>query len=739
MFKQPFNLARGLAVALAVAGNAGALAAMPDLVPMPKLYEPTAGEFIVSGVPVYAEPGSRQCEIGAADVIARIGELGGAPGILAPATEMAAPGIYVLAAGGAAGAACIRELDLKVTAKDPGPQGYIIHPAGNRLLVIGSDAVGALYGAMTLRQMLRAAGSGRVEIAAARVYDKPDYRYRSAMSCGRGLRQWTFGETNALAGYRAGLDWLMRFKINLLTDYESLISSRADPRAISPETRTFVRELNRYAAERGIYPLLWRTTSIGVGRFDAESLEFRNWDCLAQAGPAGDIYYCWSRDDQARRNIARVMQLFNDCGFKILALHPVDGGGIVDPETWSRRCRECRRRFGNDRWRGSVHQYGLWLEAFKNAAPPDALFTSCIYPYNANYADFGNFKAPEALWRKNSLEYWRQVHAGIDPAAIPMSWMAHPAHMRVYRDIFAGRPLFIYAHSFIPAGYFGAWHRLNGSNYTGDPHDLFYIAAGNYQHDRWLNVICSGEYAWNTAAPGSAVFRGWYYDMERDHREPRVIFEEWVPRACRAFFGTELGELLAPVFQAGVLHAYIMNPYAALANANKQRRRPLADVNPEEPDSAGDAASAPELRDSAGRMAEQIDATARAWTALQSAYLRRAEVDAYRRRILVHYYRRMPLWRLTARARHAINAADECEKAGNPAGARRALSEGLINFEEDWRVAEQALEQTRDEKDMTPVPPLHKRGDIRPTPAELKRALEKRLAGVAAALKPAGQ
>ena len=296
------------------------------------------------------------------------------------------------------------------------------------------------------------AGSGRVEIAAARVYDKPDYRYRSAMSCGRGLRQWTFGETNALAAYQAGIDWMMRFKVNLLTDYESFVSSRADPRAVSEDVREFVKKVNVYAAERGIYPVLWRTTSIGAGEFDGRRPEFQNWDCLAQNSARGDLYFCWSRDELARENIARVMDLFNACGFKILALHPVDGGGIVDPETWSRRCRQCRRRFGNERWQASVNQYGLWTAAFKKLAPADALFTSCIYPYNAGYADSGSFKVPEDLWRKNSLDYWRQVHAGIDPAVIPMSWMARPEHMRVYRDIFAGRPLFIYAHSFVPAG-----------------------------------------------------------------------------------------------------------------------------------------------------------------------------------------------------------------------------------------------------------------------------------------------
>ncbi|MFA7174145.1 MAG: glycoside hydrolase family 20 zincin-like fold domain-containing protein [Kiritimatiellia bacterium] len=710
---------------------------LPDLVPMPKRYEPLDGCFVVSGVPLHIELGNRQCELGAADVAARIAELGKTAGPIGPIADSSSPGIYLLTADSPAGATLIKELALDITTDDPGPQGYVIHPAGKRLLVIGSDSVGALYGAMTLRQMLRTDAAGSVSIVPARVYDQPDYRYRSDMSCGRGLRSWTLGETNVLAGYKAGIDWMARFKINLMSDYHHLINFRADARSIGAETRTLVGEINRYATARGIYPILWRNTSIGAGGFDAKRPEFQNWDCLAQTSHGDDIYYCWSRDDLARETITRTMRLFNECGFKILALHPVDGGGITDPEIWSRRCRECRRRFGNDRWRGSVHQFGLWSKAFKQTAAPDALFASCIYPYTAGYADFRNFKVPEELWRKNSVDYWQHVHDDIDPAIIPMSWMSRPDQMQAYREKFSGRPLFIYAHSFVPAGYFGSWHRLNGSNYSGDSRDLFYLAAGFYQHERWMNAICSGEYAWNTTAPGSEVFSGLYYDIERDHTEPPEVFEEWVPRVCRAFFGPELGTLLAPVYQAGVQNDYIMDPGTALANANKQRRKPMADVDPEDKEGKTSVAvSLPDLQDSVARMAAQVKATERAWDALQAAFPLREKIDPYRRRLLVHYYRRMPLWHLTARVRHALYTANAYEKANDLAGARQALKDGLRHFEADWQVANLAQEQSRSEKDMTALPPLHKHGDVRPVPTELKRELETRLAGLDAKLRP---
>ncbi len=161
---------------------------------------------------------------------------------------------------------------------------------------------------------------------------------------------------------------------------------------------------------------------------------------------------------------------------------------------------------------------------------------------------------------KNSIDYWRQSACRHGSGGHPDELDGVPgAHAGLPRD-FCQPPLFVYAHSFIPAGYFGAWHRQNGSNYTGDRATCSISPPAITSTIAEANVICSGEYSWNTAAPGSAVFRGWYYDMERDHSEPRVIFNEWVPRACRAFFITELGELLAPVFQAGVLQASWTRP-----------------------------------------------------------------------------------------------------------------------------------------------------------------------------------
>lgn len=733
--------------ALSCAWTAGAAA--PDLVPMPKEYQPTGAEFLISGVAIFTAPNDRQCAIGAEDVAARARELGGAPGAIAAAGDTARPGIYILTAAGAPAQALIGELSLAVTPDNPGTQGYVIHPAGDRLVVIGSDSIGALYGAMTLRQMLRRGGASpdgaaaahagpgspaRVVADAARVYDKPDYKYRAGMSVWRGLGYWAEGAADPLAAYKAGIDWLMRFKINLLTDYP--VSIRTDAREVDDKQRAFLRAVNDYAAERGLYPILWRWTSIDQCPADTDRPEFNGWDCVAVKMPTGDFYFCWSRDDLAREMIERNVQLFRDCGFKILALHPVDGGGIHDPETWSRRCRACRQRFGDERWRASVHQFNLWSEILRESAP-DAVFSVCIYPYAAEYADRRQFAGvPEDVWLKNSVDYWRHVHEGIAPDILPQTWIARPENMAVYRRIFQDRPVFIYAHSFVPAGYFGAWHRNNGTDYTGHAGDMFYLAAGFDVYARWMNVICSGEYAWNTRAPGHGAFQGCYYDMEQDHAQPRVIFDEWVPRACRAFFGPELGARLAPVYQAGVLNSYIMNPPLALALANKQRRRPLAAVDPMDPDAAPKRAM-PDIVDSAALMASQIKATATAWQALQDARQFADSLDQYRRRTFMYFYKRMPLWHMIARARYAMYRAGELTAAGDRDAAVKAIQEGLAWFAADRAAADKILAATAGEPDLSRGGnPLGRRGDVKPAPDELEKMLRDRLAGLTLVLQP---
>ena len=688
-----------LALAALIVGGAlaGSLCAadIPDMVPMPKRYRQTGGLFGLDEKSIFFQKGDRQGEIAADEIKRRILELGGRAGEIKPVSDVAAAGIYVLPVTGAAASRLVETLDLTITADDPGPQGYIIETGPDRLMIVGSDSVGSLYGAMTLRQMMVGQAGGGVSIAAAQVYDRPDYHYRGAVSFERGLQELG----GQAADYQAGIDVMMRFKMNVLWDYKS----STDPRWVNAAKRKFYRQMNAYARERGIYAMRGQdSTQLGFAH-DKNRPEFKNWDCVHHKR---ERFYCWSRDELARNRANDLIDLIKACGFSIFFLHPVDGGGVNDPEMWSQRCDRCRQQFGDDRWKASAHQFNLWAQVIRDKGL-DLIFTSPIYPYWAGVR-YKACKQPKcAAVYKNTVEYWQNLHQAMDPTIIPMIWMGAPARVDQYRSLFEGRPLAIYAHSIRVLGYFGTWHRQNKTNFIGDPRDMLLLTGGHLDTQMtWMNHLCSVEFSWNTEAPGSELFNGIYYDAEKDHTEPKAIIDGWLPRACRALFGRELGNRIAPVYQAGVLPLYIEYPKFGIRTANQYRRKET-DASTDPGNTKGGKQMAAPIEDSADRMAGQVAATGRALAALEDAYPYLDSTDRYHRRVFIYFYRRMPIWQLLAKAQFAAKRADELSKAGNRAEAAQVIQQGLAEFDKDRRQIDRILEKTAKEPDLQPLDPLY--------------------------------
>ncbi len=722
-------------------------AVKPDLVPMPKQYAAAGGWFDAADVPLWMEPDNRQCEIAVREISGRIREFGGTPGAIANAAAADAAGIYVLTADDPAALRLAREFDIKISDADPGPQGYIIHTASNRLAVIGSDNVGALYGAMTLCQMLTASATGKVGIHAARVYDKPDYRYREGMSVDRGLGLLAVGETGdaaRLSAYQAGIDRLMRFKINRISDYLALRNPAAafqgpDGAEKKRKVMGFYRAVNDYAVERGFYPVLDSIfTCVASVNVKAEEPLGKDWDCVRD--PGGNLF-CWSRDDLARKRIQDVLEICRLGNFKALFLHPVDGGGDYDPELWSKRCPACRKLWADDeRWKASAHQFNLWAELIR-AQCPELMFEIAIYPYVASCVNPARAtKGVDAqTYKQNTVDYWRQLHAKLDPLAVPIVWLDQPALMARYRALFQGRPVAIYAHSINDCGYFGTWHRYNKSNYIGNPRDVFMLTGGHSRREIWMNNLCDVEFSWNTEAPGAEVFTGLYYDMDRDHTGPKEIIEDWVPRACRALYGREVGDRIAPVYQAGVLPLYIQDPGKGIYQGNKYRRWGTADLDPtRKPEQTPGMAVAPDMADSPERMAAQVAATQKAMDALESALPHMDTLDKYLRKSFMTLYRRMPLWHMIARARFASYEARRLQRQGRAPAAAAVLEQGLQTLETDWSRARKILDETSRQKavDLMYFGPLDRRGDVKPGPDELKAMLLDQIASAKILLRP---
>jgi glycosyl hydrolase family 20 len=98
--------------------------------------------------------------------------------------------------------------NLEVSAKSPGPEGYILQVDEKAVLIAGSDGRGAFYGFQSLRQLIEKGGQG-LQIRAARVRDWPDKPFR-------GMKLYLPGRNNIPFFKRFVRDFLAQYKVNKL-------------------------------------------------------------------------------------------------------------------------------------------------------------------------------------------------------------------------------------------------------------------------------------------------------------------------------------------------------------------------------------------------------------------------------------------------------------------------------------------------------------------------------------------
>ncbi len=133
-------------------------------------------------------------------------------------------------------------------------QSYVIRtPDARSLWVVGNSDQGVLFGAMTVRQLIRRAGTG-AEIQGAYVRDYPDFEFRAAadwllnVECNR----WALDRGQGIDVFaqlcERKLDAALRFKINMIA--MDGFGWGLDQRF--KEYGPLMRRLNRYARARGI-------------------------------------------------------------------------------------------------------------------------------------------------------------------------------------------------------------------------------------------------------------------------------------------------------------------------------------------------------------------------------------------------------------------------------------------------------------------------------------------------------
>ena len=660
---------------------AGTILARPVLQPEVKEYVSSKGVADYAAAPVVYQD-QRQCRIGA-DEIPSTGEKTAYAGHALPEA-----GVFIAIADSALGKKLVADFRLDVPAKK---QGYAIRVDGKCAVIVGHDAIGALYGAVTFRQM--AAKGGRVECAMVR--DWPDVLYRGGASLGRGL--WPYGKSDGVDGIKAALDVMMRHKLNIISDFFGL-----DELAPREKLATW-RELVRYARDRGIYSYYFISTALFRRTNKPEGMTLEKWPCVKDLRTWNEWYYCWSDDEGTEKAVNHCADILQNIGAEdgIVQIHPVDGGGWKDPEFWSKRCAKCRSLWNDhERWKATVHQLEIWNRVLRRKCP-NVIVGSCIYPYT-----YSALLTPEKdrtdLWRESHTEYWSKVSEGIgNKEFFFSSWMSPPWLAEQIRRYVPSRPIHFAQYPQF-SGIFQTTSRKACSVYEENADNTYLPQGTDFDAVQWESLLLGVESTWNRNMPGAEAFDGGtYYDAAVDHTGPRIVMEQVLPRLCAVFWGTELAPYMTRILSSGVLPSYIRDPGKALAYWNSVRKDPLFDPTVEQV-STLERKRIEKIVDTSERMREQVKAAETVIRDLTEARGHLDGLDSVRRRYFMKLAKYAPFWLATARARYALRAANDLIAAGRHEEAKRALPEGLRQLREEWRQAEENLKALSSEVDCSP-------------------------------------
>ena len=671
---------------LAIGTTILALAAFaaPEFQPCVKEYRALGGrEFDVSTLPVVHESGESLAA--AAGEVPSCGER----------SEVAdgkaeGKGIFVAVAASDFGKGLARRFSLSVPEK---PQGYAIAAKDGVVAIVGSDPVGAFYGAVTFRQMV--SNGGKVE--PGQVRDWPDILYRGNVSIGRGLMRYAYGEKDRKAALKSAIDEVARLKLNMVCD-PFLISPNSPDKELS-----WWREIFRYARARGIYANDYGSTALylrdNAGSNVPTGVTPKTWPCVHDHRPWGDWYYCWSDDALAEAAANRYADYLLKAGMEdgIIVIHPVDGGFWQDPEMWSRRCAKCRARWNDhERWKASANQFGILFRVLKTRCPR-ALVGSCIYPYT-----FNALMTPESerseKWKESMPEYWLNLDRNLDKDFFFSSWICGDAVMREIRKLIPSRQFHFSDTYPQSAGIFEAYHRKAATVWEADSANMFSNQGSEILRVQWESMALIADCTWNKDAPESERFDGGtYYDCETDHAGNTVVFTETLPRICRTFWGRELAPAMEQVLASGIMPDYLLNPPGRVSYWNNVRRN--ATFDPLLSDATSAQKPVGQIVDTLERMAAQVMAAEKCVAALDAAREKAESLPAVKRRYFMSFVKMATYWLATAKARLAVRRGNALAGAGRSKEAAAILESARTEAERDYEVADVNMKALANEKD----------------------------------------
>ena len=653
-------------------------AAKPALQPFPRECAWGKGTVSSAGLCVVRDD-VRQCEIGAADL-----PLAGSCRVYAG--ERLSAGIYLAVRGTKLADRLIKVFSLDVPAKR---QGYALAAEKGCVAVVGHDAIGALYGAMTLRQLMAEGGV----VPAVKIRDWPDFAVRGQMFVSGGINR--YGEISTrkphvldLAAIKAGLDEMARHKLNLMSSFHSSFSFPKDP-----ALKAQYRELFAYARERGIKGTFVIPQAVFTNHFrpGKDALDGSGkWSCVEHHLPWADYWYCWSQDEAAANAARWWAGYLRDLGATDahVLIHPRDSCGKDgrDPEEFiSKRCAKCRARYADDeRWKATADQLNIFSRVLKEELP-DLDVGSCVQPYTIEMLK--RLKADES-WRRDTVEFWSKLDKALeDPKFFLNGWACRREYLEEFRQLVPNRPYRFGDTYAANAGVFMTSSRRYGTMFRGGDDERVWVTA-TINDGKWEPMLLAGEYMWNAKAPGCKEFDGMtWYDPLKDHTGPAVVMNTHLPAICRTFWGEKIAPAMVEFFSSGVLPVFLSNPGKTIDGWNRIRKNAMYDPTGGSMGSAGNLVPMPPVVYNSELVNGQVVAAEKALKALESARRFIDEMPTSKRIYFGFYMRRAPYWLATARVRAAIFAAQEALRSGVPDGGLSRIVAAREMAKRDYDVA----------------------------------------------------
>ena len=474
-------------------------------------------------------------------------------------------------------------------------QAYGLYPQDDGVILSGAGEIGMMYAAVTCRFLMEEQEE-RVVLHSAKVIDWPDFKGRQLGQMVAPYQRFRTSPEKHLEKMKPFMDWMFRIKGNGVFRHTiGAVPFSTLPDTLPAKTAAMkaAKLVNQYAGLRGIKTMHNASVRLGTVEDDKERLGGEN----LMLDPRGD-YHSWARHDLHRVKAQNMVHLFENSGISSAFVHAIDSGGILDPEDWSQRDEETRKRYGDDRVQADADMYNIYSKYFQQRGQQLVLV---VYPYTADNLNvdrvldklgMGDSPATRARVKEliDALKQWMQgINNKTDKSVLICVREDTRANLFDYYSAYPGRPMWIY---------WETTHYLKGidtiiappvrslaSAFSRDrPHtDVAWISLPKHP---WFyeQILCSGaEFLWNTRFPGWHDFDPAYRDSGEVEIDDQQALDIVAERAAVSLWGDEAGQILKHTFNGHLSWNVAIDPVqetsglnpSVLGNLTKKNKRAI--------------------------------------------------------------------------------------------------------------------------------------------------------------------